>query len=262
MGRWSRRKRGQRAELAVGDLLAHQAASERTRVDERVAEARVAASRQGGVEERDVEPQVVADEHAPADELDQRRQHLLDARRGHDHRLGDARQERDRRGDGDAGIDEGLKRAEALAAAETDRADLGDAAVGGRAAGGLEVDDAERDGVQRTAEVVEGSLTSENPHPKQCGRTSVRRARRLQIGHYCHGRVVGKLIRYRCTGCGNLTRFDVVTSRRSRAFITTPSAVSSRSRTKKSSPKSSTRSRVVGAARAGNVEQLEEDTVS
>jgi hypothetical protein len=24
--------------------------------------------------------------------------------------------------------------------------------------------------------------------------------------------------RYRCTGCGNLTRFDVVTSRRTRAF--------------------------------------------
>jgi hypothetical protein len=31
-------------------------------------------------------------------------------------------------------------------------------------------------------------------------------------------RVVGKLTRYRCTACGNLTRFDVVTSRRSRAF--------------------------------------------
>jgi hypothetical protein len=30
--------------------------------------------------------------------------------------------------------------------------------------------------------------------------------------------VVGRLIRYRCTACGNLTRFDVVTSRRSRAF--------------------------------------------
>jgi hypothetical protein len=30
--------------------------------------------------------------------------------------------------------------------------------------------------------------------------------------------VVGKLVRYRCTACGNLTRFDVVTTRRSRAF--------------------------------------------
>ena len=30
--------------------------------------------------------------------------------------------------------------------------------------------------------------------------------------------VVGKLVRYRCTACGNLTRFDVVTTRRTRAF--------------------------------------------
>src|SRR5439155_23535075 len=31
-------------------------------------------------------------------------------------------------------------------------------------------------------------------------------------------RVAGPLVRYRCTACGNLTRFDVVTTRRSRAF--------------------------------------------
>jgi hypothetical protein len=30
--------------------------------------------------------------------------------------------------------------------------------------------------------------------------------------------VVGKLVRYRCTACGNLTRFDVVTTRRTRTF--------------------------------------------
>jgi hypothetical protein len=30
--------------------------------------------------------------------------------------------------------------------------------------------------------------------------------------------VPGKLVRYRCTACGNLTRFDVVTTRRTRAF--------------------------------------------
>ncbi len=28
----------------------------------------------------------------------------------------------------------------------------------------------------------------------------------------------GKQVRYRCTACGNLTRFDVTTSRRARAF--------------------------------------------
>ena len=30
--------------------------------------------------------------------------------------------------------------------------------------------------------------------------------------------MVGKLVRYRCTACGNLTRFDLVTTRRTRAF--------------------------------------------
>ena len=30
--------------------------------------------------------------------------------------------------------------------------------------------------------------------------------------------MAGKLVRYRCTACGNLTRFDVVTTRRTRAF--------------------------------------------
>jgi len=30
--------------------------------------------------------------------------------------------------------------------------------------------------------------------------------------------VPGKLVRYRCNACGNLTRFDVVTTRRTRAF--------------------------------------------
>lgn len=30
--------------------------------------------------------------------------------------------------------------------------------------------------------------------------------------------VVGTRVRYRCTACGNLTRFDVLTSRRTRAF--------------------------------------------
>jgi hypothetical protein len=30
--------------------------------------------------------------------------------------------------------------------------------------------------------------------------------------------VAGTVVRYRCTACGNLTRFDVVTTRRTRAF--------------------------------------------
>jgi len=31
-------------------------------------------------------------------------------------------------------------------------------------------------------------------------------------------RVATVMVRYRCSGCGNLTRFDVVSSRRTRAF--------------------------------------------
>ena len=58
-------------------------------------------------------------------------------------------------GTGRAGVDQRLQRAEALAAAVGDGPDLGDRVGGGRAAGRLEVDDAERDGVERLAEGVE-----------------------------------------------------------------------------------------------------------
>lgn len=34
----------------------------------------------------------------------------------------------------------------------------------------------------------------------------------------CLGQYGGRVPRYRCTACGNLTRFDVVISRRTRAF--------------------------------------------
>ena len=55
------------------------------------------------------------------------------------------------------------KRAEPLAAAELDRADLGDAAVGRGAAGGLEVQHAERDLVERGAQVVEARACMGGP---------------------------------------------------------------------------------------------------
>lgn len=67
------------------------------------------------------------------------------------------------------------------------------------------------------AELVERPLTSELGHSSSL----VEQAFDEQA--CCNSpttvtRVVGKLTRYRCTACGNLTRFDVVTSRRSRAF--------------------------------------------
>jgi hypothetical protein len=115
--------------------------------------------------------------------------------------------------------------------------------------------------VQRTAEVVEGPLTSENPHPNSV----VEQAFDEQEGWGSATtvtRVVGKLIRYRCTGCGNLTRFDVVTSRRSRAFhhYTVGGELTVEDEAVLSEVVEEVSCRWCGTG--GNVEQLEEDVVS
>ena len=75
-----------------------------------------------------------------------------------DHRVGDAGEDGDERRDRLGRVDQGLELAEHLAAAHLDRADLGDAALGRAAAGGLEVDDDERDVGEGGAEVVERGL--------------------------------------------------------------------------------------------------------
>ena len=59
--------------------------------------------------------------------------------------MGDAGEVRDLWRDQRARVHQGGERAEALAATQLDRTDLGDGALGGGAAGGLEVDDHERD---------------------------------------------------------------------------------------------------------------------
>ena len=87
---------------------------------------------------------------------------------------------RDLRRDRPARVDERLERAEALAAADLDRADLGDHVVVAVAAGGLEVEDAERDVGERRAEVVEAALHRAVPNlrrrhrSRMTPRTSVR----------------------------------------------------------------------------------------
>ena len=89
----------------------------------------------------DVEADVVADEHGVADELEQRAgSTALDARRRGDQGVGEPGEHGDLRRDRPAGVDEGLERAEALAAADLDGADLGDHVVVAVAAGGLEVE--------------------------------------------------------------------------------------------------------------------------
>ena len=64
---------------------------------------------------------------------------------GHHHRLRDAGEDGDLGRDGHARVHQRLERAEALAAADLDRADLGDRALRGAGTRRLEVDDAERD---------------------------------------------------------------------------------------------------------------------
>ena len=207
----------ERAEPAVRHLVAHEPAGQRARVDPRVATARpIRAPGAARREERRgrsarcgptiTVPAMNSTNAASTDSM---------RGRGHHHRLGDAGEHGDLGRDGHARVDERLERAEALAAADLDRADLGDrAAASALAPGGLEVDDAERDLGERGAEVVERAL-----HGATIRRTGVREQEHVfdtaVIPVRC-GAV--EATRYRCTACGNLTRFDVVTSRRTSAF--------------------------------------------
>ena len=154
----------------------------------------------------------MADDDRVAEELEEGRQHLGRRRGRGDHLLGDAGEDRDLPGDPVAGVHERAEGAEALAAAQLHGADLGDAAVVGGAARGLDVDHAERDLVQRGAEVVEAALHALTV-PNRRSRNKCSWTRRADI----LGDVPDQT-RYRCTTCGNLTRFDVTTSRRTRAF--------------------------------------------
>jgi hypothetical protein len=112
----------------------------------------------GRAEEPDVEADVVADDHRVADEVDQRAEHRLDAWCRATSTSDSPVSIADLRRDRPAGVHEGLERAEALAATDLDRPDLGDAVVVAVAARRLEIDDAERDVVQRCPQVVERSL--------------------------------------------------------------------------------------------------------
>jgi hypothetical protein len=115
----------------------------------------------GGAQEPDVEADVVADDHGVADEVDQRGQDGADAGCGGDEGVGQAGQHGDLRGDRPPGVDQRLEGAEALAAAHLDGADLGDRVLVAVAARGLEVDDAEHDVVEGSAQFVERSLGGE-----------------------------------------------------------------------------------------------------
>jgi hypothetical protein len=86
----------------------------------------------------------VRHEDRTAGELEERREDLVDRRLGRHRAVIDAGQMRDERGDRRLGVDQGLERSEALAASTLHRTDLRDTAIARRAAGGLEIHDAER----------------------------------------------------------------------------------------------------------------------
>jgi hypothetical protein len=128
---------GERAEPTVVGLVAQQGAGEVHRVDDgRRIEQRPVGPGERGVEETHVERDVVTRDHRVARELDQRRQHGVD--RGQP--------------DPGGGTDQGVQGAELLAAAHQQRAHLGDLVPAGIGAGGLEVEHAEGDLVERLHE--------------------------------------------------------------------------------------------------------------
>ena len=116
----------------------------------------------GPAQEAHVERRVVRHDHRALGEGQERRQHLAERGRVGDHLIGDPGQHRDQRRDRGPGIDQGLELAEHLAAADLDRAELGDH-VGLGAAGGLQVDHAERHLRQVGAQILERCLCAAVP---------------------------------------------------------------------------------------------------
>ena len=155
-------------------------------------------------------------------------------------------------GIGTPGFTNVSNRPEQLAAAHAQRADLGDRVGGRRTAGRLEVDDDERHVGERRAEIVErllpggiagaaGAVSKPDSTGAngEVGATEPEDSERLFVAKVCSPgeralaasrllrpcggqvtipRVSTPHSRYRCGACGNLTRFDVVGTRRTRAF--------------------------------------------
>ena len=134
---------GQGGEPAVGHLVARQdAAGEADRVDHVGMVPPITEGVAGATEEPDVEARVVSHDDAATRELKEGGQHLLQRWGCRHHRVRDPRQDADEGRDVDARVDQRLKLADDLVAADLDGPHLRDRVVGA-AARGLEVDHAE-----------------------------------------------------------------------------------------------------------------------
>ena len=100
---------GQRGQLAIAHLFAHEAAGQGAGVDDAIGQGTVTVPAQVGVEEPQIETDVMADHDGVAEELDQRGEERVDRRRRRHHRLRDAGQVGDEGRDGDTGVDERLE---------------------------------------------------------------------------------------------------------------------------------------------------------
>ena len=104
---------------------------------------------------------------------------MVDTRRPFHVYVADPGERGDQRRDASPRVDEGLEGAELLAAADPKRTDFADLVLGA-GAGGLQIDDAERDVVEGLAEVLKGTLAKRGgagpagAHPPLRGRPDAR----------------------------------------------------------------------------------------
>ena len=171
----------ERLETDVGDVGPHDTPRELGGTHRWPLEHRILQPLEVHVQEREVEPRVVRDEDRASSELEERGEDGFDRRLPTHEEVIDAGQVRDEGRDGLLGIDQRLEGAEPLAAQDADRADLRDAGLARGAAGGLEVDDDERDLPQRHA-LLEGGLNGCRQHGRL---RSVGPTGRLTLSNRC-----------------------------------------------------------------------------
>ena len=164
----------QSLQLEVSNVGPNQSSRQGGGVDSLILELSVAESDGRRIEERHVESDVVADDDRIADEFEERGEDRLDSGGIEDHGLGDAGEDGDRRGNRGARVNEGLKRRDEIAALVFDGTDLRDLAIGGRTAGGLQVEHAESDIDEAGGEVVEAGLEGNGHAHDKLSRTYVR----------------------------------------------------------------------------------------
>ena len=162
--------RRERTEAAVRNFGANESSGKATRVDDSVREGWIVVRGQRLVQETQVKPNVVTDDHSISHEIKQRLKHLLDSRRGENHRLRDTREIHNLRRDQDPRVDKRLKCTGAAAAFVTRSRQFSNCASIRRRTGCFDVDYAERNHRKWHAKIVERLLAWRFCRARGCGR--------------------------------------------------------------------------------------------